>query len=219
VAHDDRFHPDYLRRMIEVLDANPDVVFCHSRACRLAADGTVGEPWPARPFSDSPRAPDRFRDAIAPRPVVAHFGVIRASMLHDMPPLAAYPDSDAYWQAEFALRGRLVELPEVLFFRRVRPDSGRAIPLHERIRWSRPDKIGTLSFPSWRRPAEYARAVLRSPLTLSERIACLREVGRYLRERGLPMLTKDIRVAARNLLNRTSVGRQILLARSRTRNS
>src|SRR5262245_19694287 len=93
VAHDDRFHPDYLRRMIEVLDANPTVVFCHARACRLAADGTVGEPWQARPFSDSARPRDRFRDAIAPRPVIAHFGVMRASMVHQMPPLPAYPDS------------------------------------------------------------------------------------------------------------------------------
>ncbi len=218
VAHDDRLHPDYLRRVVEVLDADPSVVFCHSRACRLAPDGTVGEAWEAHPFSDSPRAPERFRDAIALRPVIAHFGIIRASMLRRMPPLAVYPDSDAYWQAEFALRGRLVELPEVLFFRRMRPDSGRAIPLHERIRWSRPAKAGALSFPSWRRPAEYARAVLRSPLTLPERIKCLREIGRYLRERGLRMLTKDLRAAARNLLNRTSVGRRILVARSRARN-
>ncbi|MEX1245608.1 MAG: glycosyltransferase family 2 protein [Thermoanaerobaculia bacterium] len=218
MAHDDRLHPDYLRKVLEVLDADPSVVFCHSRAYQMDGTGAVVGAYDARPFSESPRPHERFRDAIGLRPVIACLGVIRPSVLRQMPPLLAYPGSDAYWQAEFALRGKLVEVPEVLFYRMVYPGSGGRIPLHQRIRWSDPAKAGTVIFPSWRRPAEYGRSVLRSPLTLSERLLCFREIARYVRRRGgrRPLL-RDIKAAAKTLLSRSRPGFWLLASWSRVR--
>jgi len=34
-AHDDRFHPEYLERVLAVLEADPEVVFGHSRAHQI----------------------------------------------------------------------------------------------------------------------------------------------------------------------------------------
>lgn len=211
LAHDDRLHPDYLRRTVAVLEADPSIVFCHSRAHQMDARGDVVGTYEARPFTESPIPSVRFRDAIGLRPVIANLGVIRASVLRQIPPLLPYPASDAYWQAELALYGKLVEVPEVLFYRRVHASSGQAMPLHQRIRWSDPKKAGTIIFPSWRRVTEYARSVLRAPIPMSQRIRCFREIGHYIRRRGgsKPLL-RDVKIAVKLLLGRTRPGSQLL---------
>ncbi len=218
VAHDDRLHPAYLLKVVAVLKADPAVVFCHSRAQRIDETGAAIGTNDARPFSTSAKPHERFRDAIDFRPVIAHLGVIRASMLRRMPPLLAYPDSDNYWQAEFALRGTLVEIPEALFYRRIHAESGGTIPIHERIRWSDPSKAGAITFPSWRRAAEYARSVLRSPLPYGERLLCFREIARDLRKRGgAKPLLRDLKASVRTLLRRSRSGAGLLRGWSRSR--
>jgi Glycosyl transferase family 2 len=216
VAHDDRLSPEYLRKVLDVLESDPSVVFCHTRAHQIDETGAVVGTYGGQPFTESARPPERFRDAIGIRPVIACLGVIRSSVLRQMPPLLVYPASDACWQAELSLRGKLVEIPDVLFHRRVHSDSGQRIPLHERIRWSDPSKAGAIIFPAWRRPTEYARAVLRSPLTFSERVACFVEIGRYLRRRGgLHPFVRDAKMAVKTLLTRTRPGAWLLSQWSR----
>jgi glycosyltransferase involved in cell wall biosynthesis len=216
VAHDDRLDPQYLRKVLDVLEADPSVVFCHSRAHQIDQKGAIVGTYDAKPFTESNRPPERFRDAIGLRPVIACLGVIRASILRQMPPLLVYPASDACWQAELALHGKLVEIPDVLFHRRVHPGSGQRIPLHERIKWSDPAKAGDIIFPAWRRPTEYARSVLRSPLTFAERVACFVEIGRYLRRRGgIGPLSRDVKMAVRTLLTRSRLGAWLLVRWSR----
>ncbi len=217
IAHDDRLHPEYLRTVLDVFGRDPAVVFCHARTFQLDRDGQVIGTFDARPFSKSSSPHERFRDAIAPRPVVAHLGVIRTDVIRRMPPLLAYPSSDAYWQAEFALYGRLVEVPDTLFYRRIRQDSGGAIPIYERIRWSDPSRSGRVIFPNWRRPAEYLRSIGRSPLSPAEKILCAREVWRYVRRRGMHSLVRDVRVAARTVLARSRTGARIVALRDRAK--
>jgi len=215
-AHDDRFHPEYLERVLAVLEADPEVVFGHSRAHQINGAGDVVGTYEGRPFTESSRPSERLRDAIDARPVIACLGMIRSSVLRQMPPLVPYPASDAYWQAELALHGKLVEIPEVLFYRRVHPNSGQRIPIHERIRWSDPKKAGTVTFPAWRRPAEYARSVMRAPLPLRERMSCFAEIARYLLQRErLKMLVRDVRMALRTLLLRTRLGHWLASHRHR----
>ena len=218
IAHDDFLHPDYLARTVSVLDADDSVVLCHARTFTIDADGAILRIEDPHPFSDSPRAPVRFADAIAPRPVIAHLALLRARTVRELPPLLAYPSSDAYWQAELALRGRLVEIPEPLFYRRIRPDSGGAAPLRERMGWSDPSRAHAIVFPSWRRPAEYARSVFRCSLTPHERLQCFREIGRFLRRRGgARPLVLDIRTAARTFLDRFALGHRLLELRNGAR--
>ena len=72
IAHDDFLHPDYLTRTVSVLEADESVVLCHARTFTIDAEGAILRIEDPHPFSDSPRAPVRFADAIAPRPVIAH---------------------------------------------------------------------------------------------------------------------------------------------------
>jgi hypothetical protein len=217
LAHDDRLHPQYLERVVAVLEADEEVVFCHSRAFRMDETGAVVGTFDPRTFSDSPRVHERFRVAIAVRPSVACLGVSRASVLRQLPPLCGYPNSDAYRQGELALRGRLVEIPDVLFYTRIRASSVGNIPIYQRILWSDPSKAGAVFFPAWRRPAEYARAVLRSPLRFSERFRCFVEIARYMVRRGPQPLLRDLKPAAWTLLSRSQPGLRLLESWSRRR--
>jgi glycosyltransferase involved in cell wall biosynthesis len=207
LAYDDRLHPRYVQETVRLLDARPEVVFCHSRSHEIDASGKIVRDLEPNPFTDSPRAHERFYDAVCvSRYVVANFGMLRSSVLRQMPPLAAYPSSDAFWQAELALRGRLYEIPEFLFDRRIHAGAGHLTPLHERLAWSKPGGGGVF-FPTWRRLGEYLSSIARAPIGLAERFRCLIEVGRYVREkRVLSQMVRDLRMALRNLFRASHFG-------------
>lgn len=210
LAHDDRLHPDYLASVVRVLESDPAVVFCHTRAFRIDETGAVLGTTDPQPFSQSTRPHERFARAIAARPSIACLGVVRSSVLRQVPPLCGYPNSDAYRQAEFGLRGRLVEIPEVLFYKRDYQKSVGNTPIYERLRWSNPSKADQVIFPAWRRPREYALSVLRSPMTVSERVLCFAEIARYMGRHGIRPLLRDLKPAAWKLLSRSRSGVRLL---------
>lgn len=209
VAHDDRLDPRYVEKTVAFLDAHPDFVFCHARSREIDAAGSVVRDLEPNPFTESLRPSERFYDAVcASRYVVANFGMIRSSTLRRMPPLAAYPSSDAFWQAELALRGRLHEIPEFLFYRRLHARAGHMTPMHERLAWSDPGREGAHFFPTWRRLGEYLGAIARVPMGFSERRRCLGQVLRYVREKRVGgQLVRDVRMAARRVLLASPLGR------------
>lgn len=209
VAHDDRLDPLYVEATVAFLDGHPEYVFCHARSREIDATGAVVGDLDPNPFTDSPRPSERFYDAVCvSRYVVANFGMIRSSVLRRMPPLAPYPSSDAFWQAELALRGRLHELPEFLFYRRLHAGAGHTTPLHERLAWSDPTRKGALVFPTWRRLGEYLGSIARVPMGLGERLRCLGQVVRYVREKRVGgQLVRDLRMAARRILLASPAGR------------
>jgi hypothetical protein len=133
-----------------------------------------------------------------------------------MPPLAAYPSSDAFWQAELSLRGRLHEVPEFHFFRRIRAAAGHMVPLHERLAWSDPARAADFFFPTWRRLGEYAASIRRVPMGPAQRLRCLAQLGRYWRIKRISgQLARDLRMNLRRVLLRSSVVRRLHERRSR----
>ncbi len=210
LAHDDRLHPDYLTSVLAVLESDPEVVFCHSRAYRIDKTGAVLGTTEPQAFSQSPRLHERFGAAIAARPSTVCLGVVRSSVLREVPPLCGYPNSDAYRQADIGLRGKLVEIPQVLFYKRDYLKSVGNTPIYRRLEWSNPSKAGAIVFPGWRRPREYARSVLRAPMTLSERVRCFAEIARYVGQRGMQPFLRDLKPAAWGLLSRSRTGLRLL---------
>jgi glycosyltransferase involved in cell wall biosynthesis len=212
LAHDDVLAPDYVRRCVDVLDRDASIVFCHTRANEIDGEGDIAGTFPTHEFSESPRAHERFFDATClVNGVVATVGMTRMTTLRQIAPLVPFAASDAFRQAELALRGRLFEVPEYLFFRRVYPESGSQIPLHQRIAWSDPSRANAITFPTWRRLGEYARAILRTPLPPVERLRCFAEIGRFIQHRRwLPRLKRDLQKAGGILLRRSDWGRRYL---------
>lgn len=217
LAHDDRLEPAYVERAVAVLDGEPSVVFCHSRTRIIDERGVTTGAQEEHAFSDSALPHVRLRDAICDaQSVVVGFGMMRSSVLRQTPLFKPYPSSDAFLQADLALRGRLYEIPEVLFNRRLHPRTGHAIPLYDRLAWSDPTRSASLYFPTWRRVGEYLLAITRAPLGATERLRCGGVVLEYCRRRRiLPQLFRDLRMAARQAFLRTALGRRIQASRRR----
>jgi glycosyltransferase involved in cell wall biosynthesis len=217
LAHDDRLEPAYLERAVAALDTDPGIVFCHSRTRTIDEAGAPTGVQEPHDFSDSDRPHVRLRDAICDaRNIIVGFGVSRASVLRQTPLFKPYPSSDAFLQADLALRGRLHEIPEILFNRRLHDRTGHAIPMHERLAWSDPSRANELYFPTWRRIGEYLRAIARAPMGALERLRCCVVVLAYCRERKVvPQLLRDLRMAARQSALRTALGRRLWKARRR----
>lgn len=182
-AHDDLCHPRFLAECVAVLDAESDTVLVHSASCGIDEHGSViGQYGQERAF-DQDRPSQRFGGVILrPHVCIAVFGVMRRAILLQTIRHGDWVGADRNLLAELALHGRIRLLPKVLFKRRAHEESSihRFEDEHDRLSWFNPQHRGRLSFPTWRRLAEYRAAIHKVPLSLPERLACYRQLGRWL---------------------------------------
>ena len=131
-AHDDLCDPAYLERAVALMDARPDVVWCHSLSSHIDARGRL---------LDDPDALDvsyRAREAADPvarfRAVLLDdggcldsYGVIRSEALARTPLYLPCYGAEKAVMAELALMGPYAEIPETLFHVRVSPTGSGAL--------------------------------------------------------------------------------------------
>ncbi len=203
-AHDDLVHARYLERCVDVLDHDAGVVLCHSKVRVIGPDGDHLFDY-ARPLrTDSPLPSERFHDLLLVRNNCYEvFGLIRSSVLaqtHLMPP---YPVGDRVLLVELALRGRLHDVPEYLFFSR--EHGGRSVrrlrTQWERAPWFDPRLQGRITFPEWRTATEYARALSAAAICPRERALCALALLQWIR-RHRKRMRKDVVVATEELVRR-----------------
>lgn len=185
-SHDDLHAPTFVERCVEVLDADPTVVCCHTRTRKI--DGR-GEPIPGAsdPTLESdggslPGPSDRFRDVILHANYgVRSYGVIRRAALRACAPLMPVYGSEKVLMAELALHGRYHDVDEVLFFERIHPSGSQALETKEaQQEFADPRRVGLPTFPRLRLLWGYLSAIGRAPISVTERGRCLVVVGRYL---------------------------------------
>ena len=197
-AHDDVLAPNFLQACVQVLDNDPDVVLCHSRARLIDERSQLVEDYAVRLRTDSPDPCVRFHDLIWVRHwCVQIFGLIRRNVLQETRLHGSYASSDRVLLLELALRGRFCEIPEHLFFSRRHGGQASALvhDLHAYARWFDPTSGSRIALPASRLALEHLRAVQQAPLTPSQRLRCygsgLVRLGKYLR-----LLVRDVTVAA-----------------------
>lgn len=209
-AHDDVCGPRYLEACLAVMDAEPDVVLCHTRSARIDERGEVDGEYEYGVRYDAPTPAERFRDLV----VIRHhciniFGLIRPEVLRRTGLIGAYVASDRVLLAELALHGRLAEVDEVHFFRRMHPDASSALDERsDRLAWFDPDLRGKLTLPNWRVLREYVKAIDRASLGARDRWACRRQLLSHMRARRRA-LDYDLRQAVKLILNRSWIGRKL----------
>jgi len=211
-AHDDLCEPTYLQRCVEVLDNNPEVGLCYPKTTIInendervkdfddGLDLSMDDPY--RRYHCFHR---RFR---APGECNAVFGLMRIELLRLTPCIGNYPASDKVLLAEFALLGKLYEVPENLFLRRDHEQTSiRSNPSYaDRAAWFDPKKRHKLVFPSWRWLLEYIRAINRAPLPLLTRWRCYLETFRWMIW-SHRHFSQDLVEALREFLYRSTMGR------------
>lgn len=214
-ACDDRLAPTFLERCVAVLDSRPEVALASTRAVEIDAAGVRGRTYEFPLHGDDPRPSVRFRDLV----VIHHactqvFGVARREVLDQTRLIGNFVSSDRVLLAELALRGRIVELDDPLFERRLHEDN--SIRLDKRgtlLAWYDPRLEGTVNLPNWRLAREYVRAVHAAPLAPLERARCYRAVAAHARVRRQP-LRRDLSATIRKFLARSALVRR-LVARAR----
>jgi len=132
-------------------------------------------------------------------------GVIRIDVLRRTPLIRPYWGGDVVLTAELALHGRIVLLPEVLFFRRMGPQtSSMLLKPRELLKFYYPPASGAKpGREQWRRHMDYFQTILRTPIGPAEKRRALLAGARHaVRDRLLLLefLPAPARQAARHLL-------------------
>ena len=109
---------------------------------------------------------------------VAVFGVIRTDILRKTAMIGAYTASDRTLLAELSLYGPFHEIQDVLFFRREHDERHMRVYESdlERLQWFDPSLNRSFHMPAFTRGSESIKAVMRSPLSFRQKLACCSDV-------------------------------------------
>lgn len=204
-GYDDLCAPTYLEKCVEVLDADPGAVLCHSRTRIIDGEGAPLR-WDApsgmlvdrtglvrieRPDPIYARSPDpvaRFAEALAATVTCHHaLGLVRIGAMRRVGGLGPYRSADRALLVLLSLYGRFAEVPETLFMKREHGRNTRLLSRLGKARWAGTlaDLVpGAAKLEEWLR---IGRGILDAPLSPAERRACLllggSKVARRLRLR------------------------------------
>jgi len=208
-THDDVCAPELVERCVEVLDSRPEVVLVYPRTRLIDGDGnSLGDYDKNCPWGGATPAV-RLENLLVARPTLLHkcypiYGLMRSPVLRKTPLIAPYNSSDAVLLVEMALRGHYHEIPEHLFFSRRHEDSSlqaNRTPA-EVAAWFHPDRGGRFPAPQTKLLTGYLGAVARVPMPLSERMACLGVIRRWLAaNRTWRVVGGEMKIKARELLS------------------
>ncbi len=185
VAYDDVCAPEYVARCVEVLEREPSVVLCYTRAILIDDQGArVGECVDGcHAVSPSPSA--RLRILISNlRLSNPMFGVIRTQALGPTP-LGSYVASDVVLLVELALRGGIYEVPDRLFSRREHRErvSRSHADLDDQATVYDPTNAGKVHRLNWRLLREHLASIRRVPMSPRERMRCYAYIAKVFRWR------------------------------------
>jgi glycosyltransferase involved in cell wall biosynthesis len=212
-AVDDLIEPDLLRRCVEVLERDPGCVVAYASTKEVDENGTFIKNYvtPMKVDSNDPVA--RFREMLlVPCWCYQIYGVMRMSVLRQIPPQGIYVAGDHVLLVRMSLLGRFYEVPEHLFISRhhsgqsirtlpVRVQRARRFRLTNRYctlpapEWWDPSKTHTISFPEVRKLLEYFLSVYRLPLGAGQKFRCYFILLLWIKLHFKRML-KDILIAA-----------------------
>jgi glycosyltransferase involved in cell wall biosynthesis len=187
---DDSCAPDLVEKCKKILDEHSEAILCHPKTSIIDERGKLIRPYDDSLDLRSPRARDRFRQLnIKLRLCNAHYGLIRSRILRKTSLIGNYPGSDIVLFAELALHGQFFEIPEYLFFRRFHSQASSSLTSSEKAQeFMDPKSVGRFCFTEWRHLLEYARAIQRAPLDLTEKVVLDFEVLRMANWRRRQLL-------------------------------
>ena len=205
-AANDLCAPDMIERCVAALDERPDAVLCFAKTRIIDERGELRADYEERLDLQFDSPSERFRMFLQGiRMVNVTYGLSRSSALRLTRLEQPYSNSDIALLAEFALHGKFVEVPDTFFFRRFFESSTQKYPSpYDRMIMYEPAKAGELSFPHWSLLTDFLVAIWRAPITTSERLNCLVQMHIWMKRWGRDLL-RDLEVAAKRLISRTSI--------------
>ncbi|ANH36556.1 Spore coat polysaccharide biosynthesis protein SpsA [Nocardioides dokdonensis FR1436] len=229
---DDLYAADLVEQCVRLLDQHPDAVLAHSWTAAVDEDGTVTQAHEYPLCTAARRAPERLRSMLfdgddMPGAIRADdfYGVVRTDVLRQVPPHGSYYRADQVFVTDLALRGRFVQVPDWLYFRRHHADrlSNDDTTIREWCAGLDPRRAQGWRHPTARLVGElvwaYAAALRHAPLTPAERRECERHLVRWALSRarrrvtgrsiGVPAEEYDVAADRRDLARRVVVGQGV----------
>lgn len=201
-AYDDLHDPAFLSRCVKLLDAHPDVVWCHTLTVHIDADGNVipadndtslhGDAASHSLLARGERLPSQTRACHTPEERFAgvllgttwcadSFGLIRTSVLRSTSLMLPCYGSEKVLMGELGLRGRYAEVPEVLFYERLHGEASAALrTAADQQSFVTGDTGQRFTSTRWDLLAGHIRAVGNAPVSFMTRLRCASVLLRYV---------------------------------------
>ncbi len=182
MAHDDVCRSRFLEVCLHALQRDPDAVVAYPSPIDIDSAGAELGPADTGLGLDDPDPNERFRRTMArAHKCLVVFGLMRTAILQTTCRHGDYPAADRVLIGELALRGKLVEVLEPEFLHREHPQrfSISHKTMADQVRWFDPRRADGRSYPTWRRLAEYLKAIARSPLTWRQRLSAFTWMMRW----------------------------------------
>ena len=196
---DDVSEPRFLEACLPVLERDADAVLVYPRVRLIDGDGHQLRDYDEGLHLPHERASDRFfalLDRI--RLCNAVYGLLRRDVVCRTRLMGSFRGSDIVFQAELSLYGKFIEIPEVLFLRRMHEQAYASSPDEQQHQFYRPGRRQGIELRGWRHLGEHLRSVVRAPVSLEERLRLLAGLARRATW-GREGLLDEIYVAARAL--------------------
>lgn len=182
-AADDICAMDLFEKCINVLNNDDSVVLAFGKVRNIDSNGELSDTILFDKLINVDDESIRFGYIINRLPsCMAVFGVFRTEVLKSTSLIANHVSSDKILLAQMSLRGKLHEISDTTFFRRLHSNTSCNDFQSEYSRsvWFDTNKKGTVVFPGWRLLYEYLLGVKRSRLNLIEKLKCNLHVLKWI---------------------------------------
>lgn len=190
-AGHDMWHPTFIEKAVEIMEPDPEVVLCYSRAMRIAADnnplGLAHNEWDLRGLTPIQRLLTVVNSISGGDPC---FGLVRLSYLKEFHAnhVSFCWGQDQVKLAYFSLIGTIAHIPEPLFYLRMTDNEAveerkKTVPLdYDPAKGLR---MLNMSMPElWQQMGEATLEVInRSGLAMTEKLFCKDEVRKCFTRR------------------------------------
>jgi len=181
-ASDDVWRPGYVQRCVELLERDPGVVVAFAVNTLIDETGHPVREVPKGPSLAVDDVVERFkRSTEIYRTIEPFYGLIRREALQRCAPMVRHPGFDRILFAELALLGKLEQICEPLYVRRIH--AGQSVGTHpslkSRYRWISPNRSRRFVYPHLEYAAHFAAATWRAAPSMKIRAACLWHLARW----------------------------------------
>lgn len=216
-AYDDLHAPEFLQKCIEILDQDVTVILCHSQVYFIDEQGKFLQTYDIKLKTDSDKPQERFQELLSKHLCYPIYGVIRHSVLKNIPLMGGYGNADGVLLLRLGMIGKFYEIPEYLFFARSHAQQSMSMffpnyllftnnnpqyslnmlpDYYAYAVWFDTQNQGKILFPHWRIMWEYLQSINHSCLSFYEQLCCYFSMFNKLADTGF-LLIQDLFIAAK----------------------
>lgn len=206
---DDLSKPTLHQRCLDALLAQPDASVAYGKTEKVDGTGRLIAVYEDRLDLRQDSAAERFFEALRVVGLInVHYGLMRREAVRRTSLMGSgtFPAADVNLVIELALQGKIIEIPEVLFYRRIHDEAfsgGRTdVTAHTQF-WLGRDVPFVM--PTFKKFLAYWRAIERAPASRSDK----RAMKRHMLRRLLWARSDLMREALAVLPRATSLGRGV----------